>query len=98
MSNARVGGVATQSRLQRPEAHALRYVVPRGQDPAILTAALVHAGYRSVGSFEGGTARVLIACDEQDRGTVRDIIRHVDRAGFDGPDLQVARARFEDER
>ena len=67
-----LGEGATEALLRRPETHALRYTVPRGQDPAIVTTALVRAGYKSVGDFEGGTARVLIACDEHDRGKVSD--------------------------
>ncbi len=89
----------TEARLRRPGAPTLTYTVPPGQDPAVLMAALRHAGYTSVTDLKGGGELLVVECpDEHDRADVRSIIEHVDRAGFDGPEMHVAHVAFEDER
>jgi hypothetical protein len=87
----------TEAGVRSPKAHRVAYVVPVGQDPAVLRAALTHAGFTTALDTERGDERLLVACDEQARVQVRSIIEHVDRAGADGPDLQVGRVTFEDE-
>jgi hypothetical protein len=53
----------TETRLRSPDVHTLSYVVPGGQDPAPLRAALSHAHFTSVtGRGDAG------------RGKVREII------------------------
>lgn len=89
----------SENRLREPGTHKLAYVVPNGQDPAILMAALARGGFKSVSDMEGGVERLLVACpDEHDRAKVRSIIEHVDRAGFAGPEMHVGHVSFEDER
>ena len=89
----------TEARLHQPGAHTVTYAVPNGQDPAILMAALSRAGFTSVSDIEGGRERLLVEYhDERDRAQVRSIIEHVDRAGFDGPEMHVGHVSFEDER
>ena len=88
----------TEARLHQPGTHRLVYAVPGGQDPAVLLAALAHAGFTAVTDLEGGTERLLVACEEHDRAQVRSIIEHVDRGGIDGPEMHVGHVSFEDER
>jgi hypothetical protein len=88
----------TEARLHQPGAHRLAYVVPDGQDPAVLTAALAHAHFASVTDLEGGRERLLVAAEEGDRARVRSILEQVDRAGLDGPEMHVGHVSFEDER
>lgn len=84
--------------LRQPGAHTVSYVVPTGQDASVLLAALTHAGFKAVGGMEAGQERVLVACDESQRGEVRRIIESVHEANFGGPEMHVAHVRFEDER
>lgn len=93
-----LGEAKTEARLRLPETHTVAYVVPEGQDPAIVMAALTHAGFVSVTDIEHGTRQLLVECTESDRAKVRSIIEHVDRAGFDGPEMHVGHVSFEDER
>lgn len=87
-----------EARLRQPGAHTVAYTVPTGQDASVLLAALTHAGFKAVGGMEGGQERMLVACDESDRGEVRRIIESVHEANFGGPEMHVAHVRFEDER
>jgi len=87
--------VELEARLRLPETQTLAYAVPVGQDPATFVAALARAGFTSVGAMEGGSERLLVACDEEDRTQVRSIIEHVEVIGFEGPEVHVS---FEDER
>jgi hypothetical protein len=90
---------ATEASFRSPDMHKVAYLVPEGQDPAVLMAALTHAGFRSVTSTEGGDERLLVECEERDRDRVRGIIEDVDRAGPHGPGIPVVgHVRFEDER
>ena len=87
-----------ETRLRDPRNTALSYAVPDGQDPAVLSAALAGAGFRSLGILQHGVERLLIDCpSEDDRGRVRDIIEHVRRTGFAGDEIVVSHVRFDDE-
>lgn len=89
----------TEARMHTPEAHAVAYDVPVGQDPAVLLAALERAGYQAVSDMSRGVERVLVACPgEQDRAQVRSIIEHVHSTSFEGAEINVAHVSFEDER
>ena len=88
----------TEARLRSPDTHTVAYRIPEGQDPAVLTAALAREGYTYLVTDEGGVERLVVECDEQDRARVREIIEHVDRAGFEGPEIHVGHVTFEDER
>ena len=87
-----------EARLRQPGAHTVTYAVPTGQDASVLIAALAHAGFKAVGGMEAGQERVLVACEQSDRGEVRRIIESVHEANFGGPEMHVAHVRFEDER
>lgn len=86
-----------EKRLRSPEVHTVAYVVPEGQDVAVLMAAVKRAGFESITNIEGGTERLLVACEEHDRAKVRSILEHVHRTGFDGT-LYVDHVSFDDER
>ncbi len=89
----------TEAHLREPATHALQYVVPDGQDPAVLVGALTQAGFISAAELEQGREVLLVECPhEDDRAKVRSIIEHVSRAGFDGPEMHVGHVSFEDER
>lgn len=89
---------ATEARLHSPGAHTVAYVVPDGQDPAVLMASLTHEGFVSVTDIAGGTERLLVECEESDRGRVRSILEQVERRNFDGSRLPAGHVSFEDER
>jgi hypothetical protein len=84
------------ARLHSPRAHTVAYVVPEGQDPALVRVALSHAGFVTV-LDRGGDQRLLVECEESRRDQVRSVIEHVDHGGFEGPELHVGHVRFEDE-
>ncbi|HET8560996.1 MAG TPA: hypothetical protein VFL69_10790 [Marmoricola sp.] len=84
-----------EERLHAPDAHKVSYVVPEGQDPAILRAALTHAGFVSVLDESGGTERLVVECASQDRSRVREIIEHVERSGFEGIEMHAGHVRFD---
>lgn len=88
----------TEARLRSPDTHTVAYVVPDGQDPAILMAALAGAGFTAVVDTSGRSERVLVACDEAERDRVRSILEHVHRTSFDGAEMDVAHVAFDDER
>ena len=87
----------TETPLRRSGTHTLAYVVPDGQDAAVLRGALRHAGFNSVSDFSGGVERLLVVCDEKDRAQVRSILEHIYEAGFAGPDTHADHVRFQDE-
>lgn len=88
----------TEDRLRLPGTHKLVYTVPPGQDPAVLSTALTHAGFTAVGVMEGGFERLLIECPEEARADVRSIIEHVTSTSIEGGEIHVGHVIFEDER
>lgn len=98
LRNATLDEARTEARLRDPGTHKVSYVVPNGQDVAVLVAALAQEGFTSVGDLEGGTELLLVECEPQERTQVRGIIEHVSRTGFDGAPMQVGPVAFEDER
>ena len=83
--------------LHGPDAHTVTYVVPDGEDPVGVIAALTHAGFTSVEDHSGVHDRVLVECDPDDRERVRDVIAHVQHHRYDGVTV-AGRVVFEDER
>lgn len=86
-----------EKRLSAPETHTLEYEVPIGRDPVPLKAALARAHFTAITRTEGGTERLTIACEEQDRSHVRDVLEHVHGASATGPDEYLGHVRFTDE-
>lgn len=80
-----------------PTASKVRYEVVDGQDPAVLVAALHHAGFHARAHLEGGVEVLRVLCQEHERPVVRAVIEGVDRTGFDGVPLHVGAVRFVEE-
>jgi hypothetical protein len=80
----------TDTRLHSPQTHTASYVVPPGQDPAVVRAALKHAGFVTV--MEHGGDHLLVECEVGQRNRAREVIEH---AG--GPEQPVSHAHFEDD-
>jgi heme/copper-type cytochrome/quinol oxidase subunit 2 len=81
-----------------PATHQVCYEVVDGQDPAILVAALHHAGFEARARLEGGVEVLRVLCDEHERPVVRRVIESVDRTGFEGVPIHVGAVVFRDER
>jgi hypothetical protein len=87
----------TEARLLSPETHTVGYVVPDGQDPAVLMAAVTRAGFEAIVDTSGRAERVLVACADSDRNRVRAVLEDVHRTGFDGAAMRVEHVVFDDE-
>lgn len=86
--------------IHRPGHQLLVYDVPEGQDPAVLLAALAHAGFTSVPDTVRGISQIAVDCPEgrkRDRELVREVIARAASPGFDGTTLTLEQVRFEDE-
>ncbi|MGN6130502.1 MAG: hypothetical protein ACTHOK_09205 [Nocardioidaceae bacterium] len=90
--------VHAEQELERPGAHRVSYVVPPGEDAALVMAALIRAGYTAVGGQERGVERVLVRCEADQRADVRRVIEHAEQARSTDPEMYVGHVRFEDER
>jgi hypothetical protein len=87
----------TEARLRSPDTHKLVYVVPDGQDPTAVMAAMMHAGFNAVIDMEEGIEQVLVECEESDREEVRGLIEHVSSVNSEQHGLPVDQIHFEDE-
>jgi hypothetical protein len=84
----------TEARLHSPDTHTVRYVVPDGQDPAALMSALARVGFTAVVDSRRGEEIVIVACDESELATVRQVI---ERSGPVGSDRPTPSVRFLDD-
>ncbi len=82
--------------LLSPEAHTVSWVVPDGDDPALVRSRLAHAGFTSV-LDHSGDQRLVVHCGPADRERVREIIAHTEHATFDGRGLRPNQLRFDDD-
>ncbi|HET8603669.1 MAG TPA: hypothetical protein VFM09_07050 [Marmoricola sp.] len=82
-----------ESRLRAPGAHKVTYVVPTGQDPAVLRAALSGAGFTSVVDEEAGAEWLVVGCEAQERARVREVLEHVEHTRFEGT-MRAEQVRF----
>jgi len=88
--------LGVEERLRAPQAHKVSFVVPAGQDPVVVRAALARAGLVTVVDV-GTSERILVECEDADRERVRQVIEEVERTRF----TDVASAepvRFEEDR
>jgi hypothetical protein len=87
--------------LASPAAATLDYVVPEGQDPAVVLAALHDNGVQAAPDV-GARQLVHVACPPTSNGErerVRSIIEGIHRSGIDaGAPFDAGAVRFEDER
>jgi hypothetical protein len=86
-----------EARLRAPDTHKVVYVVPEGEDPTLVMAALMHAGFKAVVGLEEGIEQVLVECEETDRAGVRELIARVSTANSKEHGLPVTQIQFEDE-
>jgi hypothetical protein len=97
--------VAQSDRLQASERPTLRYLVPPGQDAAVVLGALREAGYdASPDSEPGPSSPVLIIGGPTggglDREGVRDVLARIDQTNVNPEDsapLDLPPVRFSDE-
>ena len=88
--------VDNERALLSPGAHTVAWVVPEGEDPALVRTHLSHAGFTSV-LDHSGDQRLVVECEPGDRELVRDIIAHAAHTTFDGQTLQPSQLRFDDD-
>ena len=74
------------------------YEVVDGQDPAVLVAALHHAGFHARTHVVGGVQVLRILCQEHERSVVRQVLEGVGRTGFGGVPTYVGAVRFVEDR
>ena len=86
----------TEQALLSPESHTVSWVVPEGEDPALVRTRLAHAGFTSV-LDHSGDQRLVVQCGSADRERVREIIAGTGHATFDGQGLQPSQLRFDDD-
>lgn len=93
---------AVDAALADPAVQTYDYVVPEGQDPAVLLAALHHHGLEAAGDLRGSRQLVHIADQsgvEDIRERARAVIESVTSTTFDDPlQFDPRPVRFEDER
>jgi hypothetical protein len=83
-----------------PGTETLHYRVPDGQDPAVLIAALSHAGYTSALDEAHGDAYVAVDCPagrDRERARVRAVIGDADGTSLEGPEFTPDAITFDDE-
>ena len=84
-----------------PATETLDYVVPGGQDPAVVRAALSKEGYEAVQDPRGGDQLLHIECRadrDRERAKVRAVIESVGTTAIDaGVPLDAPPVRFADE-
>lgn len=90
--------VRTEQELERDDAPRVSYVVPSGEDAALVVAALSRAGFTAVGHFERGVERVLVRCEAGQRADVRHVIEHAEQVRSADPERYAGHVHFEDER
>lgn len=93
--------VADNADVHNPKVETLRYHVPDGQDPAVVTTALARHGYGYESMIDRGEHFVTIACPagmDRERPRVRAVIREADRTSLEGPAFDPGPIVFEDER
>jgi hypothetical protein len=92
--------VADNADVHNPRVDTLRYHVPDGQDPAVVTSALARHGYGYESEISAGQQFVTIACPagaDRERPRVRSVIGDAHRTSLEGPDFDPGSIEFEDE-
>ena len=80
----------TEARRHAPGAHTVTCVIPDGQDPAVLRAALTRAGFVCVHEPRP-PERLLVECEPEDRARIREIADQTHPAGLAGAQIQDSR-------
>jgi hypothetical protein len=84
-----------------PHVETLRYVMPDGQDPAVVISTLDSAGYTADLDVVAGDKQIVIACPagrDRERARVRSVLGASDTTSLEGPQFTPGRVTFEDEK
>lgn len=84
-----------------PRVDSLYYVVPTGQDPTVLVAAMKEAGYESSADTKDGAIHLVVntpAGRDRERPKVRQAIASASKTSLDGPSFDPGRIVFTDEQ
>lgn len=87
----------TEARLLSPATHTVSYLVPDGEDPTVVMAALRTAGFTCIVSEGAHQERVVVECEPADREVARNLIDHARRSALSGTSVDVGHVAFEDE-
>jgi len=92
----------TEAALESDRTETLEYVVPEGQDPAVVLVALEQEGFTPAADSLGRSHLLRIHCPaglERDRAQVRAVISRADSTAIEhGARIDVDPVVFEDER
>ncbi|PVG84173.1 hypothetical protein DDE18_00575 [Nocardioides gansuensis] len=88
---------ATDARLHSTGTPTVTYAVPLGVDPAVIEAALAHAGFTSMLDRVAPAPSLIIECDPEDRELVRGLIEDVYVKEYGASGLSLGPATFQDE-
>lgn len=95
---------ALETSLLAAGAHTVAYVVPDGEDPTFVRAALSHHGFVSVldhggghSGGHGGERRLVVRCEPGQREEVRGILQAADHPATYGDPARAVRVLFDDE-
>lgn len=86
----------TERRLSSPQTPTVSYVVPEGQDPVFVRAALAHAGFDTM-LHRSDCQRLIVGCAAGERDRVRETIENVERTGLDDREMPAGRVHFQDD-
>jgi hypothetical protein len=86
----------TERALLSPGAHTVSWVVPEGEDPALVRTRLAHEGFVSV-LDRSGDQRLVVGCEPHERERVRAVIAGTAHTTFDGRPLQPSGLRLDDD-
>jgi len=86
----------TERTLLSPGAHTVSWLVPEGEDPALVRTRLAHEGFVSV-LDRSGDQRLVVRCEPAEREQVRAVIAGTAHTTFDGHPLHPSGLRFADD-
>jgi len=88
----------TEARLHDPRTHTVAYAIPNGVDPVVVRLALTKAGFTSAIDRVGEVECLRVECEESERARLRNVIEAIHVSEYDGSELELGHAVFEDER
>jgi hypothetical protein len=86
----------TERTLLSADSHSVSWLVPEGEDPALVRTHLAHEGFVSV-LDRSGDQRLVVGCEPAERERVRSVIAGTPHPTFDGRPLELSRMRFDDD-
>ncbi len=86
----------TERALLSPASHSVAWLVPEGEDPALVRTHLAHEGFVCV-LDRSGDQRLVVGCEPAQREQVRSVIAGTAHTTFDGRALRPSQLRFDDD-